>query len=162
MQQWWPVRMAIPSASSSVPISCGWPPSMRKEITATFSTASPTIVRPGMARRRAVAAASNACSCACAAAWIGITYSNATPRAMAQAAMERGLTYYAVTDHSKAVGMGIGLDPAETLANAKRVQKAAKGLEHQAVLVAAPHSGRMKPRSRVSCNPCCICVLNEC
>ena len=52
----------------------------------------------------------------------------ATPTEMARAAMARGLSYYAVTDHSKAVGMGIGLDADETLANAKRVRKAAKPL----------------------------------
>ena len=52
----------------------------------------------------------------------------ATPTEMARAAIARGLSYYAVTDHSKAVGMGIGLDAAETLANAKRVKKAAKPL----------------------------------
>ena len=51
-----------------------------------------------------------------------------TPTEMARAAMARGLSYYAVTDHSKAVGMGIGLDPDETLANAKRVRKAAAAL----------------------------------
>ena len=52
----------------------------------------------------------------------------ATPTEMARAAIARGLSYYAVTDHSKAVGMGIGLDASETLANAKRVKKAAKPL----------------------------------
>ncbi|MGI9117470.1 MAG: DNA polymerase/3'-5' exonuclease PolX [Gaiellales bacterium] len=53
----------------------------------------------------------------------------ATPQEMARAAIARGLTYYAVTDHSKAVGMGIGLDADATLANARRVRKAAKAFE---------------------------------
>ena len=52
-----------------------------------------------------------------------------TPEEMAEAAIARGLSYYAVTDHSKAVGMGIGLDADEALANAQRVRKAAKALE---------------------------------
>ncbi len=53
----------------------------------------------------------------------------ATPTDMGRAAQARGLDYLAVTDHSHAVGMGIGLDPAETLANMRRVRKAAKALE---------------------------------
>ncbi len=52
----------------------------------------------------------------------------ATPQEMASAAIAAGLEYLAITDHSKAVGMGIGLDPAKTIANMKRVQKAAKPL----------------------------------
>lgn len=44
---------------------------------------------------------------------------------MAAAALARGLAYLTITDHSKAVGMGIGLDAEETLANMERVQAAA-------------------------------------
>lgn len=49
----------------------------------------------------------------------------ATPRAMADAAMAHGLSYLAITDHSQAVGMGIGLDPAAALRNLTRVRRAA-------------------------------------
>lgn len=52
----------------------------------------------------------------------------ATPEEMAAAAIARGLDYLAITDHSKAVGMGIGLDPDQTLANRERVAKAARKL----------------------------------
>ena len=54
-----------------------------------------------------------------------------TPAEMAAAAIARGLSYYAVTDHSKAVGMGIGLDPDATLKNAERVRAAAEPLREQ-------------------------------
>ena len=53
---------------------------------------------------------------------------HATPREMAEAAIARGLSYLTITDHSKAVGMGIGLDADKTVANMKVVQKAAKPL----------------------------------
>ena len=53
----------------------------------------------------------------------------ATPTEMARAAQAYGLDYIAITDHSQAVGMGIGLDAARTVANMKRVRKAAKALE---------------------------------
>ena len=53
---------------------------------------------------------------------------HATPREMAEAAIARGLSYLTITDHSKAVGMGIGLDADKTVANMKLVQKAAKPL----------------------------------
>ncbi len=52
----------------------------------------------------------------------------ATPEEMAAAAIACGLSYYAVTDHSKAVGMGIGLDPDKTVRNAARVRAAAEPL----------------------------------
>jgi DNA polymerase (family 10) len=52
----------------------------------------------------------------------------ATPRVMADAAIARGLSYLAITDHSKAVGMGIGLDADAAVANARRVRRAAKPL----------------------------------
>ena len=47
---------------------------------------------------------------------------------MAEAAIARGLSYLTITDHSKAVGIGIGLDADKTVANMKLVQKAAKPL----------------------------------
>lgn len=52
----------------------------------------------------------------------------ATPEEMAAAAIERGLDYLAITDHSKAVGMGIGLDADAALANRERVGTAARKL----------------------------------
>lgn len=52
----------------------------------------------------------------------------ATPRAMADAAIARGLDYLAITDHSHAVGMGIGLDAAAARKNLQRVRRAAKPL----------------------------------
>ena len=52
----------------------------------------------------------------------------ATPREMADAAIARGLKYLAITDHSKAVGMGIGLDVEQTVTNLKSVRKEAKTL----------------------------------
>lgn len=49
----------------------------------------------------------------------------ATPRAMAEAAIARGLSYLTITDHSQAVGMGIGLDAAGARRNLTRVRRAA-------------------------------------
>jgi len=55
----------------------------------------------------------------------------ATPIQMARAAQARGLDYLSITDHSKAVGMGIGLDVTKTIANMKRVRRAAKALAEE-------------------------------
>ena len=53
--QWCPARMATPSASSTVPRSCGCTPSSTKESTPAFSRAVPTSRTPGTALTRSVA-----------------------------------------------------------------------------------------------------------
>src|SRR6185437_2123164 len=60
--QWWPVRIAIPSWSRIVPMSCGWTPSIINESTPAFSLAVPTMRTPGIAETFCVAYSSNSCS----------------------------------------------------------------------------------------------------
>ena len=58
--QWWPVRTAMPSWSSTVPTSCGWTPSSTNESTPAFSRAVPTSRRPGHRRESARVAVARA------------------------------------------------------------------------------------------------------
>jgi DNA polymerase (family 10) len=50
---------------------------------------------------------------------------------MAEAAIERGLDYIAITDHSKALAMASGMDDARALAHAKRIRQVSDDLAAQ-------------------------------
>ena len=60
--QWWPVRMAMPCRSTTVPMSCGWMPLITKERTLAFRAAVPIRRSPGTSCRRAVPYSSRAAS----------------------------------------------------------------------------------------------------
>jgi DNA polymerase (family X) len=52
-------------------------------------------------------------------------------QAMAQAAIDRGYEYLAITDHSAAVGMGIGLEPDQLRRHVEQIRTHAAGLRDQ-------------------------------
>jgi DNA polymerase (family 10) len=54
-----------------------------------------------------------------------------TIRAMAQAAMQRGLSYIAITDHSKNLAMTNGLDDARALEHVRRIREVDRELQQE-------------------------------
>ena len=69
-------------------------------------------------------------------------------REMAEAAIERGLEYIALTDHSKNLAMTNGMDDARTLAHAKRIREVSDELAHEFAAGRGPQWARYEARLR--------------
>lgn len=68
----------------------------------------------------------------------------ASIRDMAEAAIERGLEYIAITDHSKNLAMTNGMDDARTLAHAKRIRQVSDELAAEFAAKKGPQWARYK------------------
>jgi DNA polymerase (family 10) len=71
-------------------------------------------------------------------------------REMAEAAIERGLEYIAITDHSKNLAMTNGMDDARTLAHAARIRAVSDELAEEFAAERGPQWERYKRRVRES------------
>jgi DNA polymerase (family 10) len=67
-------------------------------------------------------------------------------RQMAEAAIERGLEYIAITDHSKNLAMTNGMDDKRTLAHAARIRKVSEELAEEFAAKRGPQWARYKQR----------------
>jgi DNA polymerase (family 10) len=73
---------------------------------------------------------------------------NNSIREMAEAAIERGLEYIAITDHSKNLAMTNGMDDARTLAHARRIREVSDGLAQEFAAGRGPQWERYEQRLR--------------
>ena len=69
-------------------------------------------------------------------------------REMAEAAIERGLEYIAITDHSKNLAMTNGMDDARTLAHARRIREVSDELAEEFAAGRGPQWARYEARLR--------------
>jgi len=69
-------------------------------------------------------------------------------REMAEAAIERGLEYIAITDHSKHLAMTNGMDDKRALAHAKRIRAESEKLAEEFAAQKGPQWARFKAREK--------------
>ncbi len=69
-------------------------------------------------------------------------------RQMAEAAIERGLEYIAITDHSKSMAMAHGMDDTRTLAHAQRIREVSAELAEEFAAGRGPQWARYEQRLR--------------
>src|SRR5271156_198846 len=71
-------------------------------------------------------------------------------REMAEAAIERGLEYIAITDHSKHLAMTNGMDDKRALAHAKRIRAESEKLAEEFAAKKGPQWARYKAREKMN------------